>query len=373
MKYLFFIFSFACLLATCQPTISPLGMASDYFPPAALLRNGVLRKFYFHYTSADGYTKSTDIRYYLYRLSTDDHLEITTYDAGFEPLEHTLSSFQDHQQIVTAQEQFWQGDTFSVALLQRVLLNWQGDTARLETQTSFSGGTELKLLLRQTHQVDSFIDKQPAKVFYQERKQHYQYSQRDDRSYQTQIRDTYLRNMGLYARELYSEEGVGKMELVEQMSRKTFLKRRAAAPKRVGYINPANTMDNGTAFKVCHPHERIHDYYNGDPHAGYRTGKRGLGAVFREQLDTTLLAGVSGYLTYRFVINCEGQAGRFITEEADLDFKRIEFPQQLVQHGFEILRGLTDWEAAVFGTEPIDTYAYITLKIRDGTLLEILP
>ena len=67
------------------------------------------------------------------------------------------------------------------------------------------------------------------------------------------------------------------------------------------------------------------------------------------------------------------QAGRFITEEADLNFKRMEFPQPLVQRCFEILHGLTDWEAAVLGTEPVDTYAYITLKFHDGTLLEILP
>jgi hypothetical protein len=373
MKYPFFAFSFVCLLAACQPTISPQGMAADYFPPTALLRKGVVSKYYFHYTSADGYTKSTDIRYQLYRLSADDRLEITTYDAGFEPLERSLIYFKDNQQIVEQQEQFWQGDTFSVAILQSVLLNWQGDTARLESQTTFNEGTELKFLLRQTHFVDSLIGNQPAKVFYQEREQHYHYPQRDDRSYQAQIRDTYLKGMGLYARELYSEEGVVKMELVEQMPRKTFLKRRAAAPKRVGYINPANTLDNGAAFKVCDPQERIHDYYNGNPDAGYRPGKRGLEAVFREQLDTTLLTGVSGYLTYRFVINCEGKAGRFITEEADLDFKRMEFPQPLVQHCFDILYQLTDWEAAVLGTEPIDTYVYITLKFRNGTLVDILP
>jgi len=373
MKQLFFSLGFTCLLAACQPTISPLGIAADYLPPTDLLRKGVVNKYYFHYSSADGYNKSTDIRYHLYRLSGDDRLEITTYDAGFEPLDRSLTYFKDNQQLLVQQEAFWQGDTFSANILQPVLFDWQSDTARLETQTVYQGGTEEKLLLRQTHQVDSLIDQQPAKIFYKEREQHYHYPERDDRSFQTQIRDTYLSGMGLYARELYTEEGVVKMELVEQMSRKTFLKRRAAAPKRVGYINPANTMDNGTAFKVCHPRERIHDYYNGRPDAGYRPGKRALEAVFREQLDSTFFTGVSGYLTYRFVINCEGQAGRFITEEADLNFKRMEFPQPLVQRCFEILHGLTDWEAAVLGTEPVDTYAYITLKFHDGTLLEILP
>lgn len=374
MKHLLFFLSLASLLAACQPTISPFGMAADYLPPTELLRKGVVNKYYFHYSSADGYNKSTDIRYYLYRISADDRLEITAYDAGFEPLDRSLTYFKDNQQIIEQQEQFWQGDTFSVAIRQPVLLNWQGDTARLETHTSFNdGSTELEFLLRQTHVIDSLIDNQPAKVFYQEREQHYHYTQRDDRSFNTQIRDTYLKGFGLYARELYAEEGIIKMELVEQMPRKNFLKRRAAAPNRIGYINPVNTMDNGTAFEICHPKERIHDYYNGAPDAGYRLGKRGLEAVFREQLDTTLLTGISGYLTYRFVINCEGQAGRFITEEADLNFNRMEFPQPLVQHCFEILHGLTDWEAAVFGTEPIDTYAYITLKIRDGTLIEILP
>lgn len=374
MKHLFFCIGFACLLAACQPTISSLGTAADYLPPTELLRKGVVNKYYLHYNSADGYNKSTDIRYHLYRLAADDRLEITTYDAGFQPLDRRLTFFQDHQQIVEQQEQYWQGDTFPATIISPVLLNWQGDTARLETQTTFNQGTEEKFLLRQTHRVDSLLDNQPAKIFYKEREQHYHYPEREDRSFQAQIRDTYLKGMGLYAREMHVEkEGIVRMELVEQMPHKTFLKRRAAAPKRVGYINPANTMDNGTAFKTCHPEERIHDYYNSYPDAGYRLGKRGLEAVFQEQLDTTLSIGVSGYLTYRFVINCEGQAGRFITEEADLDFRRIEFPQPLVQHCFNILRGLTDWEAGVLGNEPVDTYAYVTLKFRDGVLLEILP
>lgn len=373
MKYLLFLSGFACFFLGCQTAPSPLGIAADYLPPTELLRKGVVSKYYLHFTSADGYEMSTDIRYYLYQLLANDRLEITSYNAGFEPLETSQVYFKNNQEFLEQGKQFWQKDTFVINVLEPVLLNWQGDTARLATETTFNHGTEEQLLMRQTHMVDTMIENQPAKVFYKDLERHYDYAEREDKTYEIQIQSTYLAGMGLYKQELYLETGTGNMELVEQMSRKTFLKRRASAPERIAYINPASTLDNSTQFKICDPHEWIHDYYNGNPKAGYRTGKRGLEAVFREQLAPSLFKEVSGYLTYRFVINCEGQTGRFVTEEADLDFKRKEFPGPLVQHCFEIIYNLDDWEAAVAREEAIDTYAYLTLKFSDGALIEILP
>lgn len=373
MKYAFLLLGLLFLFTSCQPSLSQLGPAADYYPADDLLRKGVVNKYYFHYTSADGYEQSTDIRYYAFRLLPDQQLETTGYQAGYEPTMRSQTYFSEGQQLLAHQEQYWRGDTFPVEIIAPQLLHWEGDTTYLSTKTFYNNGTEEVMTLRQTATQDTLIAGKPAKIFHQQRERHYHYQVREDKDYQTKIQDTYLQGIGLYERKMEFKEGKVKMELVEQMPWKTFLKRRAAVPERVAYINPVSTMDDGVNFKICDPKGYIHDYYNGHPDGGYVGGKRALQEVFSTQLDQALLDDVSGYLTFRFVINCEGQAGRFVTEEAGLDFKRMEFPAALVQHVYGIITKLTNWRAAVLNEEAIDTYAYLTLKFRDGQLIEILP
>ena len=372
MKHLLWLFVLLMSLWSCQqPPLSPLAEAADYFPPTEQLERGIVNKYYLHFKSKDGYERTTDISYWMYQLNKEGQLVISGFNAAYEPSVRTITEFRNGAQVVVEQEQFWRGDSFPVQLQEQVLLNWVGDTALYQSTTSFPGEVVEEFELRQTGQLDSLAEGRKLKIFEKERARTYRYSEREDRHFSSQIRETYAEGLGLFYRKGVFEEGELTAELVEQMPAVTFRKKQAAAPKRVAYIDPASVLDKGTDFEPCQDY--IYDYYNGDPDAGPKGGKRALWTLFGDQLNTDLLAGQSGYLTFRFVINCEGQAGYFVTEEAALDFKHKRFSDELIQHVFGILATYDSWRPTTIRGEQSDAYAYITLKIEDGELIEILP
>lgn len=358
-------------LAACQKPSSPLGAAADYYPPTAQLRQGIVNKYYIHFTSADGYERSTNIAYYLYQLDKEGQLEITRYDAGYSPMIRTLTKFQDNQQRVLMQEQFWQMDSFPVQVLDDVLKDWSGDTASYTTSTTFMDEIEEDLQLKQLSVYDSLTTDHSLKVFTKEQSRVYRYTDDEDRSFQSDIREVYAQGLGYFGSKTVMDAGVFEVELVEQFPATEFRKRQAAAPERVAYIDPAQVLDRGSDFKPCGDY--IYDYYNGDPDAGPRGGKRVMVRWLEEKLDVNLLKGQSGYLTFRFVINCEGQAGYFITEEASLDFAVKQFPDELIQHVYAQLVAFDNWQPTTIREEVADAYTYVTLKLKDGELIDVLP
>jgi hypothetical protein len=212
-----------------------------------------------------------------------------------------------------------------------------------------------------------------AKIITQQRKQHYQYPDQEDRHFQAEIVNTYVQGFGLFSGSYIFDNGTGSLELIKQMPLADFEALSRKAPPRVAYIAPNNTLDSFSDFAPCNDKGQIYDYYNGDPDARFLKGKRGLWEVFNQQVDPALLGRESGYLTFRFIINCVGETGWFVTEEADLDFNIKAFPEATVSHLFEIVRKLNDWQPAISREEAIDVYAYLTLKMKDGKIIEILP
>ncbi len=358
-------------LAACQKPSSPLGVAADYYPPTAQLRKGIVNKYYLHFTSADGYERSTNVSYYLYQLDKEGQLEITRYDPAYSPMIRTLTTFQGTQQQVLMQEQFWQKDSFPVEVNKNVIRDWAADTASYITSTAFMDEIVEDFQLRQLSQYDSLATNRELKVFNRERSQVYRYADGTERSFQAEIQEVYAKGLGLYGSKLNLDDGIVEIELVEQFPATEFRKRQAAAPMRVAYIDPTQVLDKGSDFQVCDDY--IYDYYNGDPDAGPVGGKRRLSLWLEDKLDKRLLADQSGYLTFRFVINCEGDAGYFITEEASLDFAVKQFPDQLIQHVYEQLKAFDNWEPTTIREEVADAYAYVTLKLEDGELVDILP
>ena len=173
----------------------------------------------------------------------------------------------------------------------------------------------------------------------------------------------------------YFESKTGKnwTELVEQIPIEQFQKMANHGRHRLAYIDPEKTMDEATDFKICN--ERIADYYNHD--IGHfpilKGGKNAMQKLLNTQLDKTKLFKESGYLTFRFVVNCEGVAGRFITEQTDLDFQGKTFNPETVSHLYEIVKNIKDWRTTMIRKEARDAYAYITFKLNDGEIIELLP
>ena len=145
---------------------------------------------------------------------------------------------------------------------------------------------------------------------------------------------------------------------------------------RVAYINPENSLLS-EGFEVCS--ERIVDYYNyqiGQTKgqvASYSKGKNGLRKHVLSHYKNKGYSD-SGYLNIRFVINCKGETGRYIIHENNLDLEPKKFNKDLVNQLFNITTQLKKWNPVIYGEDNIkDSYMYISYRIENGEITEILP
>jgi hypothetical protein len=136
----------------------------------------------------------------------------------------------------------------------------------------------------------------------------------------------------------------------------------------IGYIDPKTALGDKN-FKTCK--NEIYEYYNSEPDGGYKHGKKALRDSVLRKYSVSI--NESGYLTFRFVVNCEGKAGRYIVIQNDLDFEPKEFAEELTSHLFTITQDLKEWRPVILENEPRDYYMYITYKLLDGKIIEILP
>lgn len=363
---------FVCyLLASCQTPKLELGIANDYFPPVGELKNGIVNKHYIHFKSNDGYDSSTDISYICYQLLEPNLLKIRRFNAGYELNLERNFRFENDEMIQQNEIAISRSDTAEVQIFENEVLNWKEPKAKLHKRQRYPN-FERNIQSEQTGIRDSTVMDLPAKVF---NSQYDSYSvfRGDTTKREIIMESIYVKNFGLYSYHSVRKEGTLESELVEQMPLSEFEKRAAHGIKRVAYINPDEVMDKGSDFEICGKRSQIFDYYNGDPDGHFIGRKGGLWKAILPKLEKDKIAGQSGYLTFRFIINCEGKIGNFTTEQADLDFQKTEFSAQAVNHIFSIVRTLNKWQPCLIQKVPKDSYAYLTFKLKDGELIELLP
>jgi hypothetical protein len=139
----------------------------------------------------------------------------------------------------------------------------------------------------------------------------------------------------------------------------------------IGYIDPVTALGD-KSFKPCYE-DFILQYYNTAPAKGFKSGKKELRKYVFDQFKIIPGNKDSGYLTFRFVVNCKGQAGRYEIFENDLDYHLTRFDPKLKDHLFKITQELKEWAPIFVENEPHDYYMYLTYRFKNGELLEILP
>ena len=168
-------------------------------------------------------------------------------------------------------------------------------------------------------------------------------------------------------------DGTYTSELVEYLSPARLAALRASVPERIAYIDSADVLLHDPDFAWCRPQRELtRDYYNATPDVSVLGGHATLRRVLLPRLDLAALAGESGYLTLRFVVDCRGQIGMIAADEADLDFAPKTFPPEAVAAFAKTLRaGDIAFDLSDAGDH--DYYAYLTLKLRDGDVTDFLP
>ncbi|OYX26588.1 MAG: hypothetical protein B7Z06_05410 [Flavobacteriales bacterium 32-35-8] len=140
----------------------------------------------------------------------------------------------------------------------------------------------------------------------------------------------------------------------------------------VGDIEQNNEIDNSN-FKVCNGDEKIFQYFNLGEGPRYNKEKTTILETFKVKYKPIKSKIQNGLIRIRFVVNCEGKAGRFRTLQSDYDYKEIEFDKRIVSQLIEITKEIDNWEILFRDEMPVDYYFYLIFKISDGRITEILP
>lgn len=346
----------------------------DYYPNQEVFEEGYVNKYFFHYYPDNPDASSgTEIRYTKYIKLDENQFMTEGFNAGFELVNNRFYG------VIGDTIRLEQGiginrtDTISVDLINNITSIWNGGSSDEPYQVRFESNDKKYIYTEYQKSVyDSLIIDKPAKVFHNE--WHYNEEGKDSIFNRGSSKSYYVDDIGFFGNDDDGSTYKRQLELIEQMSLKEFEERANHGKHRIGYIDPTQTISDDSNFEICGHESRIMDYYNLKPNAEYKGGKRTLRSIVFEQVDPEKLKGQKGMLTFRFVINCKGEAGRFVTNGVDFDFQKKEFSEETIEHLLSILEELKTWRnLETKDGEARDAYAYITFKIEDEEIIDILP
>ncbi|WP_212005250.1 hypothetical protein [Chitinophaga sp. HK235] len=134
---------------------------------------------------------------------------------------------------------------------------------------------------------------------------------------------------------------------------------------------PFDSLRDDPGFKVCHP-DIVFQYYN-TPYYYKQHKKEICSEILRQYKPARELAGQNGFVTIRFMINCEGQTGRFRLYCIDENYQPSTFHPALTNQLMEIVKNLKGWQPSLYKGKTYDTYQYLTFHIQQGNIITISP
>ena len=89
---------------------------------------------------------------------------------------------------------------------------------------------------------------------------------------------------------------------------------------------------------------------------------------------TNLYSG-SGYITFRFTIDCTGHMLKKVQVlQTDESYHDFHFDKVFVNELYDYVKTLAQWKPTGLKSQPAINYmAFITFKIRDGKVINIIP
>ena len=155
----------------------------------------------------------------------------------------------------------------------------------------------------------------------------------------------------------------------KQPTKENFIPTENAFKTSAHYIDPTTALLS-EGFEVC-DENYILQYYNPE-RATYSEGKNGLRNFILSNYTNKNYTD-SGYLNIRFIINCKGEAGRYVIHENDLNLEPKTFTKDLKNQLFELTTQLKKWNPNFTRDLERDSYMYISYRIENGNITEILP
>lgn len=141
----------------------------------------------------------------------------------------------------------------------------------------------------------------------------------------------------------------------------------------VGDIEQNDELDN-VNFKVCNGDEQIFQYFNLGKGPVYSKEKSSILNTFKTTYKPLNDKTQNGFIRIRFIINCEGKAGRFRVLESDYNYQKFTFNKKITNQLLTLTKKIENWEIHYSKNEiALDYYMYLIFKITNGKLTEILP
>ena len=126
-------------------------------------------------------------------------------------------------------------------------------------------------------------------------------------------------------------------------------------------------------FVLCHTERSVIQYY-AIGEKTYSGEKRAIIESFEKSYDPAIVKKESGLIRIRFIVNCNGNTGRFRINGMDPSYNEKVFDPKITNQLLEITKSLKDWKIYPDGDKrKRDYYMYLTFKIVDGQIKEILP
>ncbi|MGU3376778.1 hypothetical protein [Chryseobacterium sp. M5A1_1a] len=145
-------------------------------------------------------------------------------------------------------------------------------------------------------------------------------------------------------------------------------------PDTVGDIALDEKLDE-VGFEKCGAGKKVpfsFQYYNGAKQFNYKGEK--IAIVERLEKENIYSEKIiNGYITVRFLVNCEGKAGRFRLKHMNSDLKDVVLDEELENKLLKFTKSLNGWMPMEIEGLKVDYYQYLTYKIENGKVSEVLP
>ena len=137
----------------------------------------------------------------------------------------------------------------------------------------------------------------------------------------------------------------------------------------IGYLDPETTLLNDQ--ELC-DNQKIYATHHGAPEYAYTINKKHFRETILSEYNSKDFKD-SGYLNFRFLVNCQGKAGWFEINEMDLNLEKTNLNDKMVDKLLALTSNEKHWNTLRVKGEPKNYYMYILYRIENGKITEILP
>lgn len=135
-----------------------------------------------------------------------------------------------------------------------------------------------------------------------------------------------------------------------------------------------NLSSQTRSFQSCNKY--LNKNYPGHRYYAVGTAYRNGLYEIRKNFDKKYVAPETkenGLIRIRFIVNCSGQTGSYEVLELDTDYREKNFDPRITSQILDITKSLDQWTPGSKKGKVVDSYKFLTFKIRNSEIIEIFP